>query len=122
MSLTKEDLNSAVKNAVAEAMKPTSTDLTCPDCHAKFDKVPTYLDHRVNEYMEKSLEGLKTQIEAFKVPTSEEFLEGCKDGLCKIVEETYNVTKKGEPPAEEEEPGLFDHHEAEIKEAETEAE
>jgi len=110
MSLTKDDLTSAVEAAVAKAMQPTSTDLTCPDCHAKFDQVPTYLDHRVAEYMDKSLEGLQEKIDAVKVPTAEEFLQECKDGLCKIVEETYNVTKKGEeapPPEEEEEPGLF---------------
>jgi len=99
-----------VKEAVAEAMRPQTAELECPDCHAKFDRVPTYLDHRVSEYMDKSLEGLKTKVEALKVPTSEEFLTECKDGLCKIVEETYDVTKKGEeapPPEGDEEAGLF---------------
>lgn len=129
MSLTKEDLTSAVKHAVEEAMKVTATELECPDCHAKFDRVPTYLDHRVSEYMDKSLEGLTAQIEGFKVPTAENLVLECKDGICKMVEEhveaTFNVTKKGEEPAgtgEEEAVGLFDHHEAEIKAAETEAE
>ena len=116
---TKEELRSLVKNAVAEAMSPTSTDLTCPECHAKFDRVPTYLDHRVAEYMDKSLEGLQEKVDAFKIPTAEEFLTECKDGLCKIVEETYDVTKKGEapaPPEEEEAPGLFGHYKDEPEE------
>jgi len=101
-----------VKTAVEDAMKVQDSELECPDCHAKFDKVPGYLDHRVSEYMDKSLEGLKDKIEAVKIPTVESFLTDCKDGLCKIVEETYDVTKKGEaPPPEEEKPvGLFDHH------------
>ena len=120
MSLSKDDLTSAVKNAVAEALKGQPTDLECPDCHAKFESVPPYLDHRVQEYVGTALEGLKTQIEEFKVPTSEEFLTVCKDGVCKLVEETYNVTKKEEepdvPPVEEEAHGLFDHHEDEKEE------
>ena len=106
-----EKLESLVKNAVETAMRPTTTELECPDCHAKFDKVPTYLDHRVSEFMDTSLKGLQEKVDAVKVPTAEEFLQECKDGVCKIIEDTYNVTKKGEetaPPEEEEEPGLFD--------------
>ena len=121
MSLSKDDLTSAVKNAVAEALKSQPADLECPDCHAKFESVPPYLDHRVQEYVGTALEGLKTQIEEFKVPTSEEFLTVCKDGVCKLVEETYNVTKKEEepdvPPVEDDVPvGLFDHHKDEKEE------
>lgn len=121
MSVSKEELGSLVKEAVTEALKGQPADLECPDCHAKFESVPPYLDHRVQEYVGTALEGLKTQIEEFKVPTSEEFLTVCKDGVCKLVEETYNVTKKGEeaPPidVEVDEPvGLFDHHENEKEE------
>ena len=127
--MSKEELGSLVKKAVEDAMKVPATELECPDCHAKFDRVPTYLDHRVSEYMDKSLEGLTAQIEGFKVPTAENLVLECKDGICKMVEEhveaTFNVTKKGEAPAPvepEDEPGLFDHHEVEIKAAEAEAE
>ena len=112
MSLTKEDLSSAVEAAVKRAMNVAPTELECPDCHAKFDRVPTYLDHRVSEYMDTSLEAVKTQLEGVKAPTAENLVLECKDGICKMVEEhveaTYHVTKKGAPPPEEkEEPGLF---------------
>lgn len=115
MSISKEELGSLVKTAVAEALKVQPADLECPDCHAKFNSVPPYLDHRVQEYVGTALNGLKTQIEAFKVPTSEELLVDCKDGLCKILEETYDITKKGEAPPpgapeEEEETHLFSYH------------
>jgi len=100
-----------VKAAVQEAMQPT--ELECPDCHAKFERIPSYLDHRVSEYVEKSLEGVKAQVEGIKMPTSEELLTGCKDGLCALIEETYDVRKKGEAPevlaGGEERGGLFDY-------------
>ena len=112
MSVSKEELGSLVKHAVEEAMRGLpSTEIECTDCGAKFSRVPEYLDHRVSEYMTDEIKGLQEKLDAFKVPSTEEFLTECKDGLCKIVEETYNVTKKGEevPPPEEEkeEPGLF---------------
>lgn len=112
---TKDELKLLISNAVADALKVQPADLECPDCHAKFDSVPPYLDHRVQEYIGTSLEGLKAQLEAFKVPTSEEFLTVCKDGVCKLVEETFNVTKKGEAaapavPEEEKTPTLFGHY------------
>jgi len=111
-----------VKGAVTDALKVTSTELECPDCHAKFDKVPSYLDHRVSEYMDQSLGELKTKVEGVTAPTAENLILECKDGICAMVSEhveaTYNVTKKGEEAPPEEEPGLFDHHDAEVKELE----
>lgn len=112
---TKSELASLVKNAVTEALKSQPADLTCPDCQATFNSVPPYLDHRVQEYVGTALKGLKTKIEDFKVPTPEEFLTVCKDGVCKLIEETYDVTKKGEAaapetPEEPEESHLFSHH------------
>ena len=103
-----QKLASLIEAAVAKAMAPTSTEYACRDCGAKFETIPGYLDHRTSEYMDKALEEVKTKVEALKIPTAEEFLTECKDGLCAIVEETYNVTKKGEEaPPEEEEAGLF---------------
>ena len=112
--MTTEKLQSLVKTAVLDAMKGQNSELECPDCHAKFDKVPGYLDHRVSEFMDKSLEGLKGKIEAVKVPTAENLVLECKDGICKMVEEhveaTYNVTKKGEAaPEDDKAVGLWDH-------------
>ena len=118
---TKEGLKLLIKEAVGEALKVPDQDLTCPDCATSFKKVPEYLDHRVAEYMGKSLEDLKAQVEAVKIPSAEEFLGECKDGLCKIIEETYNVARKDAPPVEPVEeviPGLFDHHDAEVEELE----
>ena len=128
MSLTKEDLNSAVKNAVADAMKGTEVPkadpislLECPDCQSIFKNVPRYVDHRIGEYVDKKLADVQA-------PNPEKLLMDCKDGICKMLEEhveaTYDVTKKGEAPAEASEgepPGLFDHHDAEVKAAEEEA-
>jgi len=117
---TKTELASLVKSAVGEALRARwpagggqTLDLECPDCQAKFEKVPAYLDHRVNEYVGKSLEELKGTIDALKVPTSDEFLAECKDGLCALVEETYDIRKKGEAAPPEEEAHLFSHHDAE---------
>jgi len=123
MSLTREDLTSAVKKAVEDAMRVPATELECPDCHAKFDRVPTYLDHRVSEYMDKSLESLKTQLEGVKAPTAENLVLECKDGICAMVEEhveaTYNVMRKGEDDAQpEEEKGLWDDMKDEPEEEE----
>ena len=115
--VTKEELGSLVRTAVADAMKVPASELACPDCHAKFESVPSYLDHRVSEFMDTSITGLKEKVDAFKVPTAEEFLQECKDGFCKIMEETYDVTKKGEeiPPPEREQ-GLFDHYDDVVEE------
>jgi len=100
MSVSKEELTSlvsaAVKDALAAQPPVTPTSLECPDCHTTHQGVPAYLDHRVSEYMSKSLEGLTDQIKAVKIPTSAEILADCKDGICGIMEETYDIKKKGE--------------------------
>lgn len=102
MSTTKEELSLLVKTAVEEALgaRPGAalTDIPCPGCGQKLGGVPAYLDHRVQEYMEEALGELKTKVEEIKIPTSAEFLEECKDGLCTIIEEVYDVTKKGAEP------------------------
>ncbi len=116
MSVSKEELTSLVETAVAKAMKvpvietsPISL-LECPDCQSIFKNVPRYVDHRIGEYVDKKLEDVKA-------PNPEKLVMDCKDGICKMIEEhveaTYNVTKKGETPAEASEegtPGLFDHY------------
>lgn len=110
MSVPKEELQSLIKAAVQEGLQGQPVEYDCPDCHAKFDRVPAYLDHRVSEYVEKSLEGVKAQIGELKIPTSDEFLQECKGGLCAIIEETYDVRKKGEVAESDDEPsGLFNY-------------
>jgi len=80
--------------------------LECPDCHATFAKPAQYMDHRIGEKFAMA-------VAEAKAPTPEEFLPGCKDGICKMISEhveaTYDIQKKGEPPVveEKEEPGLF---------------
>lgn len=93
-----------IKLWVEDAMKVSA--LECPECHATFKEVPMYLDHRVGEYMKKSLE------EAEPLDIEKSILD-CKDGICKMISEhveaTYDIHKKGETPVveEKEEPGLF---------------
>jgi len=114
-------LNSAVKNAVADAMKGTEVPkadpislLECPDCQSIFKNVPRYVDHRIGEYVDRKMEDVKA-------PNPEKLVMDCKDGICKMIEEhveaTYDVTKKGEEKPlivdDEEPPGLFDHYDAE---------
>lgn len=101
MSLSPEQLQSLVKSAVAEAMKgPESYE--CKDCGYSTADVDRYIDHKTGE-IGVQIKELGDKIEEIEVPTTDKFLEDCKDGVCKIVEETYNVTKKGE----EEDEGLF---------------
>jgi len=115
MSLTKEELSLLVNEAVTKALGANPgaalTDIACPGCGQHLGGVPAYLDHRVKEYMEDALGELKNKVEEIKIPTSAEFLEECKGGLCEIIEETYDVTKKDAEPAkpeeEAEEAGLY---------------
>ncbi len=104
MSLTKEDLISAVNTAVKTALESqgsaSPTPLECPGCGTKLAGVPAYLDHRVQEYVESSLEEIKKTVGEIKVPTTQEFLAECKDGVCGIIEEVYDITKKVAPPPE----------------------
>jgi len=96
-------IKGAVKEALGANPGAALTDIACPGCGQHLSGVPSYLDHRVKEYMEEALGELKTKVEEIKIPTSAEFLEECKDGLCGIIEEVYDVTKKGAappPPAE----------------------
>lgn len=106
MESTKTELSLLVEAAVTKALGANPgaalTDITCPGCGQDMHGVPAYLDHRVKEYMDEALGELKTQVGEIKIPTSAEFLAECKDGLCGIIEEVYDVTKKGaEPPPPE---------------------
>lgn len=110
--MTAEKLESLVSQAVKNAMgdQPSILDgLECPGCHQKFQGIPSYVDHRVGESLDKSLKEMTDKIGAFKIPTSEEFLAECKDGLCGIIEETYDVTKKGEAPPPEPSGSFLDY-------------
>ncbi len=124
METNKNALSLLVKTAVAEALEsqgsPSPTSLECPGCGTKLAGVPAYLDHRVGEYVGSALEELKKTVAEIKVPTSQEFLEECKGGLCTIIEEVYDVTKKGVAPeiTEPEEPDLLHDYNEPVEEPE----
>lgn len=90
--LTKVELSSLVSSAVSEAMKVSA--LECPECQAVFTKPAQYLDHRLGETLDKKVAA------ATKTQKPEEFLAGCKDGICKIVDdhikEKYDIAGEGE--------------------------
>ncbi len=111
MSLTKEDLTSAVETAVTKAMKGGEAPkegplglLECPDCHVLFKEVPRFVDHRINERFDK-------KIAEIQAPDPQKLVMDCKDGICKMVDEhleaTYDIRKRGDvvPVVEEEEAG-----------------
>ena len=99
-------MEKAIEDAFKRRDPPTETPISileCPDCHSIFKEVPRYVDHRIGEYVNGKL----AEVQA---PNPEKMVMDCKDGICKMIEETYDIRKKGAPPVAEEteeEPGLF---------------